>query len=317
MSGQKWGESFLKSGLPLEHLTVIALKSIGWTCELHSEYRRVNREGELKWFERDVIAYSPESDHGDLQLLMECKYHDESRFWFFLPCETEDHLAQYGALSAGQNLYVDSAVLHSAPYQQLAKPATETLLPLAPKCVWAVTVSQDGTRQPNAIEEATKQLGFGFVPFCLENFYGFHRSRAVCVLPVIATSARLFRLRPEIDTLDRVRAASAPNEVADEVSWLWYYHAPNGELLDYNMAEIDAYKKGNRYAQRKIIAKQLLALWSSPHWIAVVNIAGLAVAVDVIYRQFSSLPKDFSGDQLIAKIWKHRRRRRTSGRGVR
>jgi hypothetical protein len=45
MSSQKWGESFLKSGLPLEHLTLLALKSIGWTCELHSEYLRVNREG--------------------------------------------------------------------------------------------------------------------------------------------------------------------------------------------------------------------------------------------------------------------------------
>jgi hypothetical protein len=116
MSGQKWGESFLKSGLPLEHLTLLALKSIGWTCELHSEYLRANREGQLKWFEHDVIAYSPD---GDLELLVECKYHDESRFWFFLPCETEDHLAQYGALSAGENLYVDSAVLHSAPYEVL------------------------------------------------------------------------------------------------------------------------------------------------------------------------------------------------------
>ena len=45
MSGQKWGESFLKSGLPLEHLTLSALKSIGWTCELHSEYLRATREG--------------------------------------------------------------------------------------------------------------------------------------------------------------------------------------------------------------------------------------------------------------------------------
>jgi hypothetical protein len=173
-------------------------------------------------------------------------------------------------------------------------------------------VSKDGTRQPNAIEEATKQLGFEFVPFCLENFYGFHLSRAVCILPVIVTSARLFRLRPEIDSLERVRAASAPHEVADEVSWLWYYHAPNGELLDYNMAEIDAYKKGNRYARRKIVAKQLLALWSSPRWIAVVNIAALAAAVDLIFRKFSELPKDFSGDDLIAKIWKDQRTRRTT-----
>ena len=232
--------------------------------------------GQLKWFEHDVIAYSPD---GDLELLVECKYHDESRFWFFLPCETEDHLAQYGASRLAKNLYVDSAVLHSAPYEVLAKPESETLLTLAPKSVWGVTVSRDGTRQPNAIEEATKQLGFGFVPFCLERFYGFHRSRAICLLSVITTSARLFRLLPEIQSLDKVRAASAPDEVAEEVSWLWYYHAPNGEMLDHNMTEIAAYKEGNRYVQRKAVAEQLLKLWSFPHWIAVANIEALAVAV--------------------------------------
>jgi len=310
MSGQKWGESFLKSGLPLEHLTLLTLKSIRWTCELHSEYRRANREGELKWFEHDVIAYSPESENGDLELLVECKYHDESRFWFFLPCETEDHLAQYGALSAGENLSVDSAVLHSAPYEVLASPNAETFLGLAPKCVWGVTVSRDGTRQSNAVEEATKQLGFGFVPFCLENFYGFHRSRAVSLLPVIVTSARLFRLRPEIRSLDRVRAAGAPNEIADNLGWLWCYHAPNGDLLDHNMSEIEAYTEGNRYAKRKAIAEQLLKLWSSPHWIVVANIEALAGAVETIYGHFSSLKKDFSGDRLIANIWKDRRRQR-------
>jgi hypothetical protein len=311
MPGQKWGESFLKSGLPLEHLTLLTLKSIGWTCELHSEYRRANREGDLKWFEHDVIAYSPSSQNGDLELLVECKYHDESRFWFFLPCETEDHLAQYGALSAGENLYVDGAVLHSAPYEVLKNPNAETFLGLAPQCVWGVTISRDGTRQSNTVEEATKQLVFGFVPFCLEHFYGFHRSRAVSVLPVIVTSAWLFRLRPEIRSLDKVRAAGAPDEIADNIGWLWCYQAPNGDLLDHNMSEIEAYKDRNRYAKRKVIAKQLLALWSSPHWIIVANIEALSDAVKAIYTHFSSLKKDFSGDRLIAQIWKDRRKNHT------
>lgn len=168
MAIQKWGESFLKSGLPLEHLTLLALKSISWECELHYEYFRLNREKQQRRFEHDVIAYSPNLENNDLRLLIECKYHDESRFWVFLPCDTEDHLAQYGALSAGENLNVNSAVIHSAPYECLSNPESESLLSLAPKCVWGVTVSMDGTRQPNAVEEATKQLGFGFVPYCLE-----------------------------------------------------------------------------------------------------------------------------------------------------
>jgi hypothetical protein len=311
MAIQKWGESFLKSGLSLEHLTLLALKSIGWECELHYEYFRLNRENELQRFEHDVIAYSTGSEKDHLRLLIECKYHDESRFWIFLPCETEDHLAQYGALDAGANLYVDSAVIHSAPFECLANPENESLLLLAPKCVWGVTVSMDGTRQPNAIEEATKQLAFGFVPYCLERFYGFNNSSAISTLPVIVTSARLFRLKPDVNSFEAVRHATSPDVIADELPWLWYYHAPNGDLLEHNMNEIDAYKKQNKYAGKKAFDEQLLSLWTFPHWIAVMNIDAMANAIAKIYEDFASLPKNFSGDKIIATIWKERAREHT------
>jgi len=315
MPGQKWGESFLKSGLPLEHLTLLALKSIGWECELHYEYSRPNREGVHAWFEHDVIGYSPHSDTGDVELLVECKYQDDSRFWFFLPCETEDHLSQYGALSAGQNLYVDSAVFHSAPYEVLAQPSSETFLSLAPMCLWGVTVSRDGTRQPNAVEEATKQLAYGFVPFCLEAFYGFHRSRAVSVLPVIVTSAQLFRIRPDVCSLDKIRSAGVPADIADEVGWLWCYHAPNNELIFHNLDAIETYEQGNRYSKWKAIAHQLSELYCFPHWILVANIDALAAAVLKVYNTFSAAPKDFSGDRVIARIWKDRRKPRKTPDG--
>ena len=311
MSRQKWGESFLKSGLPLEHLTLLALRSIGWTCELHYEYERRNRNGEVKWFEHDVIGYSPDSYSGAMNLLIECKYHDERFFWFFLPCETEEHLTQYGALSSGEDLYIDSAVLHSAPYQMLARPDTRFLLELAPKCVWGVTISQDGTRHPNAVEEATKQLAFGFVPFCLDRYYGFHYGFAISILPVIVTSARLFRIRPCVRSLDALRTANAPEAVADEVKWLWYYHAANRELIDHNLIEINAYKRGNRYARRKAVAEQLVDLSFFPHWILVAKIEHLASAVDCVGQGFSAAAKDFSGDKLIAQIWEDRSLRRT------
>jgi hypothetical protein len=245
-----------------------------------------------------------------MELLIECKYHDERFFWFFLPCETEDHLAQFGALSAGEDLYVDSMVLHSAPYQMLAQPDTRSLLGLAPKCVWGVTVSRDGTRQPNAVEEATKQLAFGFVPFCLESFYRFNHSSAIAVLPVIVTSARLFRIRPDVCSLATVRAANAPEAVADEVKWLWYYHAANRDLIDHNLGEIRAYKQGNRYARRKAVAQQLLDLSYFPHWILVAKLDHLAAAVESVGHEFSAATKDFSGDKLIAQIWEDRRMRR-------
>jgi hypothetical protein len=78
----------------------------------------------------------------------------------------------------------------------------------------------DGARQPNAVEEATKQLAFGFVPYCLESFYGFHNPSAIFILPVIVTSARLFRLRPNINSFDAFRRATSPDVIADELPWL-------------------------------------------------------------------------------------------------
>ena len=56
MAKGKWGESFLKSGLPLEHLTMVTLKNKGWQCEPGIEVFRPNRERKRKWFELDLEA---------------------------------------------------------------------------------------------------------------------------------------------------------------------------------------------------------------------------------------------------------------------
>ena len=163
ISCQKWGGSFLKSGLPLDHLTLLALKSIGWTCEIHYGYRRLNREGERKWFEHDVVAYSPEPETRELELLVECKWHDESRFWFYQLCETEDHLARW-----------TSTLIHRCFTLRLTRSSRRPMLRSSfrpPPSVSGVSPSHV-TAPVNAVEEATNQLGFGFVPFCLEGFYG-------------------------------------------------------------------------------------------------------------------------------------------------
>jgi hypothetical protein len=44
MSKRKWGESFLKSGLPLEHLTHVTFHGLNWNSYPRPEYSRPNRE---------------------------------------------------------------------------------------------------------------------------------------------------------------------------------------------------------------------------------------------------------------------------------
>lgn len=306
MANQKWGESFLKSGLPLEHLTVMTFDSLGWFCSLHYEYLRENRDGQTSFFELDIEAFSPESDDGDLRFLIECKYHDLSKHWFFLPCETVSHTSQYGALSAGEIVEANNRVFNFAPFEPLIEPFSSSALSLSPKSVWGVVVSLDGLKQENAIFTAINQLAYGFVPYSLDHFYSLTRNYPTALVPMIVTNAKIFRLKPSIVDLDVVRKASSPNDIADELDWTWCYHAPSEELLTYNDNLIEAHSEEHDLKKYPIIADKLLELWQSPAWIAIVNINSLAKSVKIIHEHFLRLPKDFSFSNTVKNIMKDR-----------
>lgn len=292
MSSKPWGETFLKSGLPLEHLTLTTLSGLGWICEPKWEYRRLNREGELRFFEIDLLAHAPFDDaENNLVLLTECKYHDEQRFWFFLPCSTVDHKAQYEAMSAGQDLESDEEVLHYGPYIPLIHPERHTLAQLAPQSVWGVTLSKSGQREDNAVHNALEQLAYAFVPFCLDRVYHFCEGRPTAVVPMVVTTARLFRLKPEVQSIDRIRKATAPTDVADELPWTWYYHPAAGEVLDHNHCEIDKWKTEHKGLRWQGLEDQLAHLWTGLHWALVVNINSLGDAVTALQRGLRRPPK--------------------------
>jgi hypothetical protein len=121
MVAGKWGESFLKSGLPLEHLTHVTFRDLNWHCTPQVEVRRPNRDGVDSWFEIDLVAEAPITrGETSLALLTECKYHDESRHWFFLP-----------HLSDGRWRF-DDRVLNVGPFPALKDPHGSTLLDHAP-----------------------------------------------------------------------------------------------------------------------------------------------------------------------------------------
>lgn len=301
MAKRNWGESFLKSGWPLEHVTLTRLTKMGWDCEPNYEYERTNRKREMAWFEIDMIAYAPYHRQGNLRLLIECKYHDGQRFWFFLPCTTVDHQAQYEALSAGEDLESDTHVIHYAPYDPLDKPERHSLIELAPKSIWGVTISKAGTREENTLHAAVEQLGYGFVPFCLDRLYHFCRYEPEAVIPAVVTSAKLFRLKPVLDDLDVVRNANSPYDIAEELPWTWYYYSPRSELRYHNLDEIDTWKRRHSGIEFQPLEDRLAALWGSPHWVLVVNIDSLADAVQAVYSAFLKLPKDFSKNRILRK----------------
>lgn len=300
MSKGKWGESFLKSGLPLEHLTLMTLRSLGWSCYPHITYERKNREGQNSWFELDSLAiYDKENNNTQLSFLIECKYHDLSRFWFFLP---------YIKSALDSDKFSDDSILNIAPLQTLANPRNSTFLNLAPTSSWGIVVSEDGSKQDNAVNTAIQQLANGFVPHCMDMSFAsymvkYHVTPFVqALIPMIVTNAKIYILKQSVSDLDVIRNATSPEQIADETQWTWCYFQPSELQLRNNFDFIDEYKKDS---STKSICKfspfkeRMYTFALRPQWILIINIKSLENAINTITSIFMSLPTKKIHDILM------------------
>src|SRR5271166_1297956 len=223
MTTGKWGESFLKSGLPMEHLATSTFSGMGWRCEPSTEYQRPNKDGKIEWFEIDFEAESPwtsSDDEIDLRFIVECKYHDPSRFWMLLP---------YTPV----RWHFEDRLLNLAPFGVLRASRSSTLLELAPTSTRGVVVSQDGQRQDDALYTAIQQVVHAFAPLVLQHGFAYNLDvkrgyppTVTAYIPMIVTNASLFRLRPSVTDLAAIRSAKSPQDVADELPWTWCYFDP-------------------------------------------------------------------------------------------
>lgn len=293
MSKGKWGKSFLKSGLPLEHLTLATFKSLKWHCSPNIEVERPNREGQKTWFELDLQSESPFDNKGTyLSFLIECKYHDTSRFWFFLPHEPD----RWG---------FNDRVLNCGPVQTLAQPRSNSILSLVKASIGGIVVSEDGAKQDNAVRTAIQQLANAFVPVCLSEMYDYFLSDAqtedideddyhvsvVAKIPLIVTNAVLFRLKEDVTNLDEIRDASVPHAIADEISWTWHYFDPSMSLVKQNHDAIEQHihEEAERIFRFPQVKHRIWQLSDRPNWIAIVNINHLSDVINEIVTNFMSL----------------------------
>lgn len=310
MGAKKWGESFLKTGLPLEHLTLVTFRSLGWSCRTHMEYSRVNRDKIETWFELDLSATLPKPNKDtSFSFLVECKYHDLSRFWFFLPHTVE-------------RWPFNERVLNCGPLQSLEDPRKESILKLAPSSVWGIVVSEDGQKQENAVHTAIQQLANGFVPYCMEqfsynlDFYNYEGDlrkfmpNITAVVPMIVTNASIFRLKPSVSDLDAIRKASSPEVIAEEVEWTWCYYEPSNELINTNIKHIESRikKEAELFYRFPYVENHISSFIDRPNWIVVANIKYLAKAIKIISKHFLSLETLEIKDLLKGKTSKSKQK---------
>ena len=291
MGKTKWGESFLKTGLPLEHLTIVTLKSLGWNVRSHIEYERKTENDETEWFELDCEASTFVGNHDtELSLLIECKYNDLSRYWFFLPHEPN-------------RWNFDDRFLNCAPYQTLVEPRAKNLVDLAPCSIWGTVVSKDGKKQKNSVYTALQQVVNGFIPFSLSSMFGYNIDfyntdepekfipTSTALIPVVVTNATIFRLKPTISDLNDIRKASSPDEIADEIPWTWCYHEPSQSLLDQNLDSIDEYEKREHeiISNFPYVKENMRNFYDRPNWVAIININALSNFAETIRERFKNV----------------------------
>ncbi len=291
MTAKKWGESFLKSGMPLEHLTHATLKADGWLCHPEREIERPNKTGEPTWFSIDLEATHPKANRDTaLTLLVECKYHDTSRFWFFLPHEP-------------YRWHFDDRFLNIGPYNTIKNPHSTRFLKLAPTSSGGIVVSNSGDRQDNAVYTALQQLVNAFFPHCLRTLFRhnldfentfdderLYKPNCEGVVPVIVTNATIYRLKPEITDLQVIADAKDPSDIADELEWTWLYYDGNNQLFDQNLdAATKHITEESRYVHRFPFLEQSIYEYASrPNWIAVINIKSLQKATKSIFECFKT-----------------------------
>jgi hypothetical protein len=310
MAAPKWGESFLKSGLPLEHLTHVTFHSLQWYTLPRHEFSRPNKENDESWFELDLMTTRPHNNRStELSFLIECKYHDLSRYWFFLPCE-----------SSGRWCF-DDRVFNCAPYPTLRKPRANTVLELAPMSTGGIVVSMDGQKQDNAVYTAIEQLANGFVPISLDRMFEYNIDfrninssedeihyvpNVTALVPMIVTNAALYRLKPDIADLDAIRQAGAPSEIADELDWAWHYYDVSSRLFRQNLKAIEKHIEEeseliHRFPNVSELARDFA---DRPNWIAVVNIKALPRVIESLKDHFLAL------DTIeVERLFRPRRRR--------
>jgi hypothetical protein len=264
-----------------------------------------------EWFEIDLLTSCPYVNRStNLSFLIECKYHDINRYWFFLPLE-----------AAGRWCF-DDRVLNCGPYPTLQKPREDTVLGLAPKSSGGIVLSNEGARQDNAVRTAIEQLTNAFVPACLNRMFGYnfdsrskslkanpihHVPNVTALVPMIVTNACLYRLKPEIKDLDIIRKATAPSEIAEELEWTWLYHDAPMRLITQNLDAIRAHLKRDPEDIYRFpnVKENMEDFVDRPNWIAVVNIKALQQVAEMLKDHFLKL-----GTFEVAKIMSSPLRRR-------
>jgi hypothetical protein len=206
----KWKDLVLRSGLPLEYEVKVYLESKGLVPSHEFSYLREDETGRQRAFSYDVRATMLLPSH-QLEIMIECKYRHPSVSWFFLP-------EQYGGIDELNPFDVYHPIYHFT--QQISPLAHSSYFyPVLGPAVGKGIEVTDTETNPKSIHQAMTQLSFSFAEHIVSAIVHevdllLVNDIVLCHLPIIVTTAKLFRLKDGV-TIQDVRNATAPQDIAD------------------------------------------------------------------------------------------------------
>lgn len=194
VESKKWKNFLLKSGLPLEYEIKKILEEKGALWSDERSYLKADENKIINEFSIDIDASYINKDYF-FKLFIECRYRDESTNWFFLPESYDwiDELDEWCFLHPCDHFNENNKFIFNG-----------VIPPLWKACWKGIEINSEGAN-PKTITQAINQLSYWLAEDIVSNFYhqldyllGTNREVIFCNIPIIITTANLYRIKSDI-----------------------------------------------------------------------------------------------------------------------
>ncbi len=237
----KWKDLVLKSSLPLEYEVKTYLDSKGCVSHFDYSYMHLDEQNTPKAFSYDIDAGYIRYGHY-INIMVECKYRHRTVNWFFLP-ETYGGPDDFAPL---EFMHPINEFINEDNYLICDTLYPETLSPLVSK---GVEILSDKVNT-KSIRQATNQLAYSFAEHITSAIVHQIDKLLVhdfvfCHVPVIITTANLYRLKDTI-TIQDVENADEVKDISTEHGILVLKQSPDSYLQNYNLSTLHHFASERR-----------------------------------------------------------------------
>lgn len=243
----KWKDFLLKSSIPLEYEVKTLLDKYGCVGNYEYTYLRRDENEIVNEFSYDIDASFIKGGHF-FELMIECKYRDQSTNWVFIP-------EAYGGIGETDSCSFINPNDHFTQKNKFLKLDYE---PLAPLCGKGIEINSEG-QNPRSISQAVNQLSYAMAEKILDGME--HQIEKLLGsseiifynIPIIVTTANLFRLNKNV-TIEQIKQSNNLSDVSTEAECLILKSTIGKDLEKYNIEVFCRFmdKYGKDYLNKKL-----------------------------------------------------------------